>query len=123
MALLPFMTAGWGRIVNIASIMGERGQPDAISYCTAKGGVANFTRALAADVGKRGITVNAISPNAETRMVSSIPDDKKAELAAAIPMGRFADPSEMAAAVGFLASDEAGYVTGVVLPVDGGISI
>jgi 3-oxoacyl-[acyl-carrier protein] reductase len=67
--------------------------------------------------------VNAISPNAETDMVASIPPDRLAELQASIPMRRFADPAEVAPAVGFLASDQAGYITGVVLPVDGGLSI
>src|SRR5699024_7241215 len=65
---------------------------------------------------------NAVSPNAQTRMIASIPDEKRAELTAGIPLGRFADPAEMAAAVSLLASEEAGYITGVVLPVDGGLS-
>jgi 3-oxoacyl-[acyl-carrier protein] reductase len=70
-----------------------------------------------------GVTANAISPNAETAMLSSVPADKRTELEALIPLRRFGDPSEMAAAVGFLASEQAGYVTGVVLPVDGGLSM
>jgi 3-oxoacyl-[acyl-carrier protein] reductase len=69
------------------------------------------------------VTVNAISPNAGTAMLASVPADKRTELEALIPLRRFADPSEMAAAVGFLASEQAGYITGVVLPVDGGLSM
>ena len=76
-ALLPFMTAGWGRILNIGSIMGERGQPDAIPYSTAKGGIANFTRALAADVGKRGITANAIAPGFIDTRMALLPDGSR----------------------------------------------
>ncbi len=118
-----FRAQGFGRVINVTSYTGLRGNTGQANYATAKAGIIGFTKTAAKELARFGVTVNAISPNAETRMVSSIPDDKKAELAAAIPMGRFADPSEMAAAVGFLASDEAGYVTGVVLPVDGGISI
>ena len=118
-----FRAQGFGRVINVTSYTGLRGNTGQANYATAKAGIIGFTKTAAKELARFGVTVNAISPNAETRMVASIPDDKKAELAAAIPMGRFADPSEMAAAVGFLASDEAGYITGVVLPVDGGISI
>jgi 3-oxoacyl-[acyl-carrier protein] reductase len=89
----------------------------------AKAGIIGFTKTTAKELARFGITVNAISPNAHTRMISSIPEEKLAQLAAGIPMGRFADASEMAAAVAFLASDEAAYITGVVLPVDGGLSL
>jgi 3-oxoacyl-[acyl-carrier protein] reductase len=70
-----------------------------------------------------GVTVNAISPSAETRRIDSIPADKHAELEALIPMGRFAPPGEIAASVSFLGSEEAGYITGIVLPVDGGVAM
>ncbi|MFF0501844.1 SDR family oxidoreductase [Nocardia aobensis] len=118
-----FRKRNHGRVINVTSYTGLRGNVGQANYATAKAGIIGFTKTAAKELAHFGVTVNAISPNAETRMVASIPDAKKAELAAATPLGRFADPAEMAAAVGFLASAEAGYITGVVLPVDGGISI
>lgn len=118
-----FRRQGSGRVVNVTSYSGLHGNLGQANYAAAKAGIIGFTRTAAKELARFGITVNAISPNAETRMVASIPEDRRAELAAGIPMGRFAAPSEMCAAVQFLASEEAGYVTGVVLPVDGGLSI
>lgn len=114
---------GYGRIINVTSYTGLHGNVGQANYAAAKAGIIGFTRTTAKELARFGITVNAISPNAETDMVASIPDDHKAELLAGIPMGRFGDPSENAPAVAFLASEQAGYITGVVLPVDGGISI
>ncbi|MEW2508210.1 SDR family oxidoreductase [Amycolatopsis sp. NPDC047767] len=118
-----FRAQGRGRVINVTSYTGLHGNVGQANYAAAKAGIIGFTKTTAKELARFGVTVNAISPNAETRMIASIPDEKRAELAAAIPMGRFADPSEMCAAIGFLASDEAAYITGVVLPVDGGISI
>lgn len=118
-----FRAAGYGRIVNVTSYTGLHGNVGQSAYATAKSGIIGFTKTAAKELAPFGVTVNAISPNAETRMVASIPEEKRAELAAAIPMGRFAHPSEMFPAIAFLASAEAGYVTGVVLPVDGGLSM
>ncbi|HJT94742.1 MAG TPA: 3-oxoacyl-ACP reductase family protein [Mycobacterium sp.] len=118
-----FRSQGFGRVINVTSYTGLHGNTGQANYATAKAGIIGFTKTAAKELARFGVTVNAISPNAETRMVASIPDGKKAELAAAIPLGRFGDAAEMCAAVGFLASREAGYITGVVLPVDGGISI
>ncbi|SDE59169.1 SDR family NAD(P)-dependent oxidoreductase [Rhodococcus tukisamuensis] len=118
-----FRDRGYGRIVNVTSYTGLRGNPGQSNYAMAKAGIIGFTKTAAKELARFGVTVNAISPNAETRMIASIPDDKRAELNSQVPMGRFADPREMAAAVAFLASIEAGYITGVVLPVDGGVSI
>ena len=113
----------FGRIINVTSYTGLHGNVGQANYAAAKAGIIGFTRTTAKELAGFGITVNAISPNAETDMVASIPEDRKAELRNEIPMGRFSDPSEACPAVGFLASDQAGYITGVVLPVDGGLSI
>jgi 3-oxoacyl-[acyl-carrier protein] reductase len=123
-AAVPYFRGqGGGRIINVTSYTGLRGNPGQSNYAMAKAGIIGFTKTTAKELARFGVTVNAISPNAQTRMTSSIPPDKRAMLTAATPMGRFADASEMAAAVAFLASDEAAYITGVVLPVDGGISL
>lgn len=122
-AVPHFRARGYGRVINVTSYTGLHGNAGQANYATAKAGIIGFTRTAAKELARFGVTVNAISPNAKTRMVDSIPEDKKASLAAGVPMGRFGQPAEMCAAVGFLASEEAGYVTGVVLPVDGGISI
>lgn len=122
-AVPHFRAQGGGRIVNVTSYSGIRGNTGQANYSAAKSGIVGFTKTSAKELAHFGITVNAISPNASTRMVESIPEQKMAELAAAIPLGRFGAPEEMAPAVGFLGSDEASYITGVVLPVDGGISM
>ncbi|WP_432837627.1 SDR family NAD(P)-dependent oxidoreductase [Dactylosporangium sp. CA-092794] len=123
-AVVPHLRRqGGGRIINVTSYTGLRGNPGQSNYAMAKAGIIGFTKTAAKELARFGITVNAISPNAHTRMISSVPEEKLAQLTAGIPMGRFADASEMAAAVAFLASDEAAYITGVVLPVDGGLSL
>ncbi|CAN5724345.1 3-oxoacyl-[acyl-carrier-protein] reductase [soil metagenome] len=118
-----FRERSFGRIINITSYTGLRGNPGQSNYGTAKAGIIGFTKTAAKELARFGVTVNAIAPNAETRMIASIPPDKKAEMAAAIPMGRFAHPNEMCPAIGFLASEEAGFITGEVLAVDGGMSM
>jgi 3-oxoacyl-[acyl-carrier protein] reductase len=123
-AAIPTMREqGYGRIVNVTSYTGLHGNVGQANYAAAKAGIIGFTRTTAKELARFGITVNAISPNAETDMVASIPEDRLVELRSEIPMGRFSAPAEVAPAVGFLASEEAGYITGVVLPVDGGLSI
>ena len=123
-AAIPTMRdQGYGRFVNVTSYTGLHGNVGQANYAAAKAGIIGFTRTTAKELARFGITVNAISPNAETDMVASIPEDRLEELRAQIPMGRFSAPSEVGPAVGFLASEEAGYITGVVLPVDGGLSI
>ena len=123
-AAVPVMRdQAYGRIVNVTSYTGLHGNVGQSNYAAAKAGIIGFTRATAKELAGFGITVNAISPNAETDMVASIPADRLAELRAQIPMRRFSDPAEVGPAVGFLASEQAGYITGVILPVDGGLSI
>lgn len=122
-AVPHFRRQARGRIINVTSYTGLRGNPGQSNYAMAKAGIIGFTKTTAKELARFGTTVNAISPNARTRMIESVPPDRLAELAAAIPMGRFAEAAEMAAAVAFLASDEAAYITGVVFPVDGGLSL
>lgn len=123
-AVIPHMRAvGAGRIINVTSYTGLHGNVGQANYAAAKAGIIGFTKTVAKEVARFGITVNAISPNAATSMVAGVPEDKLAALTEAIPMRRFADPKEMAPPVAFLASDEAGYITGAVLPVDGGMSM
>ena len=118
-----FREAGFGRIVNVTSYTGLHGNMGQAAYAAAKAGIIGFTKTAAKELARFGVTVNAISPNAETRMIESMPKELYEEAKRNIPLGRWAQPSEMAATVAFLASEEAGYVTGVVLPVDGGISM
>lgn len=118
-----FRAQHYGRIINVTSYTGLHGNIGQANYAAAKAGIIGFTKTVAKELAPFGVTVNAISPNAETRMIASIPDDVRPQIEASIPLGRFGDPEEMAAAVAFLASSEAGYITGVVLPVDGGLAM
>lgn len=123
-AVVPHLRRqGAGRIINVTSYTGLHGNVGQSNYAMAKAGIIGFTKTAAKELARFEITVNAISPNARTRMTESVPPAKLAELTSAIPMGRFADAWEMSAAVAFLASDEAAYITGVVLPVDGGLAL
>jgi 3-oxoacyl-[acyl-carrier protein] reductase len=118
-----FRAAGYGRIVNVTSYTGLHGNVGQSAYAAAKAGVIGFTKTTAKELGRFGVTVNAISPNAHTRMIDSIPEEGQRALEQSVPLGRIGDPDDMAAAVMFLASAEAGYITGAVLPVDGGIAM
>lgn len=118
-----FRAQQYGRIINVTSYTGLRGNIGQANYAAAKAGIIGFTKTAAKELAAFGVTVNAISPNAETRMIDSIPPEHRAEIEAGIPLRRFGTPSEMAVAVAFLAAQEAGYVTGTVLPVDGGLAM
>lgn len=123
-AAIPHMRAqNRGRIVNVTSFTGLHGNIGQANYAAAKAGIIGFSKTVAKEVARFGITVNVVSPNAETPMVAAVPPEKKAELTAMVPLGRFGEPAEMAAGVAFLASDETAYITGAVLPIDGGLSM
>lgn len=125
-AVLPTMIAqNSGAIVNVSSISGLLGWPLSAAYCTAKGGVAQLTRQLAVDYGPHGIRVNAVAPGTTLtpmieRLFAEMAEGARAEIADRHPLGRFADPSEIAEAIAFLGSDVASFITGTILPVDGG---
>jgi acetoacetyl-CoA reductase len=113
---------GWGRIINISSVNAIKGQFGQTNYSAAKAGMAGFSKALAQEVVKKGVTVNTVSPGyVETDLVMAIRAEVRAQIVASIPMGRLAKPEEIAAVVAFLASDEAGYITGANISVNGGM--
>ncbi|WP_303905853.1 3-oxoacyl-ACP reductase FabG [Thiohalomonas denitrificans] len=122
-ACLRAMTkARRGRIVNIASVVGVSGNAGQVNYSAAKAGLIGFSKSLAREVGARGITVNAVAPGfIDTDMTRALPDKQKEALLGQIPLGRLGAPKEIAAAVAFLASPEAGYITGETLHVNGGM--
>jgi len=112
----------WGRIVNISSIVGETGNPGQSNYVASKAGLIGLTKSLAQEIASRNVTVNAVAPGfIETDMTSLLSDDVKTTLLAHIPLRRFGKVEDVAAAVRFLASEEAGYITGHVLDVNGGM--
>jgi 3-oxoacyl-[acyl-carrier protein] reductase len=122
LALPGMMRERWGRIVNIASVVGQSGNPGQANYVSSKAGVIGLTKALAQEVGSRSITVNAVAPGfIETDMTAKLPAEVRERMLAGIPLGRPGQPEDVAAAVKFLASDEAAYITGAVLNVNGGM--
>jgi 3-oxoacyl-[acyl-carrier protein] reductase len=124
-AVLKFMLRRRaGRIINIGSIVGATGNPGQANYCSAKAGLIGLTKSLAQEVASRGITVNLVAPGfVETPMTDALNDAQKADLSGKIPLGRLGAPADIAAAVVYLASDEAGWVTGSTVHVNGGMAM
>jgi 3-oxoacyl-[acyl-carrier protein] reductase len=122
--LRGMMKARWGRIVNISSVVGATGNPGQGNYAASKAGMIGMSKSLAYEVASRGITVNAVAPGfIETAMTDKLTDDQKGKILTQIPAGRMGAPAEIAAAVLYLASAEAGYVTGATLHVNGGMAM
>ena len=116
------MRERWGRIVNISSVVGEMGNPGQANYAASKAGLIGLTKSLAQELGSRNITVNAVAPGfVETDMTQGLTPELKAKMVEHTPLKRMGKPEEIAAAVKFLVSDEAGFITGHVLDVNGGI--
>lgn len=116
------MKARWGRIINIGSIVAYSGNPGQVNYCAAKAGVVGFTKAIALELASRGITANVIAPGfIETEMTEVLTEDWRQQLLSKVPMGRMGSPTDIAKAVKFLASEEASYITGQTLHVNGGM--
>src|SRR3984885_8690407 len=116
------MKQRWGRIINISSIVGETGNPGQANYVASKAGLIGLTKSLAQEIASRNITVNAIAPGfIDTDMTAALSDELKQNMLGHIPLKRFGKPEDVAAAVKFLASEEAGYITGAVLHVNGGM--
>ncbi len=120
--LRPMMKAKGGRIINITSVVGSAGNPGQVNYAAAKAGVAGMTRALAREIGSRGITVNCVAPGfIDTDMTRTLPEEQQTALKTQIPLGRLGSPEDIAHAVAFLASPQAGYITGTTMHVNGGM--
>ena len=123
-AMRAMMKARWGRIISISSIVGITGNPGQTNYAASKAGMIGFSKSLAAEVASRGITVNVIAPGfIETPMTDALTDEQKEKLLVNVPAGRLGQSDEIAAAALYLASQEAGYVTGSTLHVNGGMAM
>jgi 3-oxoacyl-[acyl-carrier protein] reductase len=120
----PMLKQRYGRVISISSIVGIIGNAGQANYSAAKAGIIGFTKAIAKEIASRNITVNAVAPGfIETEMTKQLPEERRQEMASKIPAGCLGTPKDVADAVAFLASDEARYITGQVLTVDGGISL
>jgi 3-oxoacyl-[acyl-carrier protein] reductase len=123
-AVKGMFKARQGRIIFISSVVGLYGSPGQTNYSASKAGLVGLARSISRELGGRGITANVVAPGfIETDMTAELPEDRKKAYQATIPAGRFAQPEEVAAAVRFLAGDDAAYITGAVIPVDGGLGM
>ena len=123
-AIRTMVRGRWGRVINIGSIVGLRGNQGQANYAAAKAGMVGFTQSIAKEVASRNITVNCVAPGyVETDIVEDLPQELKKHIMDRVPMGRFGQPEEIAGFVGFLASDAATYITGQAIAVDGGLVI
>ncbi|MFM2411706.1 MAG: hypothetical protein RLZZ587_39 [Actinomycetota bacterium] len=123
-AIKSMIKQRFGRIVFISSVVGLYGSPGQVNYSSSKSALVGFARSVTRELGGRGITANVVAPGfIETDMTASLPEEQQAEYKRNIPAGRFAQPSEVAAAVAWLASDDAAYISGAVIPVDGGLGM